>query len=360
MPAASMRIALIGRWGAACGISLHTELLTDALIRAGHRVRVYAPTLETAKRDWHHVVIEGDPGFVSRVYGEVDEVEYPEGGFFKRPGDWLDHDIVIVEGYQRLPWEALRPHLYEAKKAGARLGIVIHYSLPRDAEPVVEDERLWDAIFVFDHRFTEMLKSINPRVETVEAPYPHMVLEPSGVDRPEYAEGRVLLFSFGRQPPHEYIDYLKGVRRLVSRGYSLVYRVVRSLGGLGYRAPWLVVEEKKPSHEEVYRMLRGSDIHLVPKWDSPGVVVSSTLAQVMYAGVATVVPDTRYFETIPDLDEGGPLVKYRLGDVRSLVARLEELVRDEGLRREAGERARRYAWERRAEVVAEKILSALG
>ncbi len=356
---ASLRIGIVGRWGAACGISLHVELLTHALRAKGHEVTVYAPTLETARRDWHHVVIEEDPAFVKRVYGEVDEVEYPEGGFFNPPPGFHDNDVLVVEGYQRLPWNALEPHLREAKRRGAKLGIVIHYSLPRDAEPVVEDEGLWDAILVFDERFTRMLKSLNPRVETVEAPYPHMTLEVEGVDRPGYAEGKTLLFSFGRQPAHEYIDYLRGAKRLVARGYQLVYRVVRSLGGLGYRAPWLIVEEKKPSHEEVYRMLRGADIHLIPKWDSPGVVVSSTLAQVLYAGVATVVPDTRYFETIPDVREGGPLVKYRLGDVRSLVERLEELLRDEGLRREAGLRARRYAWERRAEVVAEKILSAL-
>ncbi len=357
MARGSLRIGIVGRWGAACGISLHVELVSNALRAMGHSVTVYAPTLETAMKDWHHVVIEGDPGFVRRVYGEVDELEYPGGGFFDGEG-LEENDVVIVEGYPRLPWLALRRYLEEARKAGVRVGLVVHYMFPREVEPLLDYP--WDAILVFDERFEGMIREAGePPVDPTIVPYPHMTLEVAGAERPDYAEGRLLLFSFGRQPAREYIDYLLAARRLWEAGRRLVYRIVRSLDDLRVSAPWVVVEEARPSHEEVYRMLRGADIHLLPKWDHPGVVVSSTLAQVMYAGVATVVPDTRYFETIPDYREGGPLVKYRLGNVRMLVGLLEELAGDEGLRRELGERARRYAWERRAEVVAAAILKAL-
>ncbi len=357
MARSTLRIGIVGRWGAACGISLHVELLTQALRSMGHEVTVYAPTLETAGRDWHHVVLEGDPGFVRRVYGEVDELEYPDGGFFK--DDTLaENDVVIVEGYHRLPWLRLREHLEEARRAGARVGLVVHFMFPREVEPLLDYP--WDAILVFDERYVGMIREAGePPVDPTVVPYPHMTLEVEGADRPGYAAGKHLLFSFGRQPAREYIDYLLAAKRLSESGWRLVYRIVRSLDDLRVEAPWVVVEEARPSHEEVYRMLRGADVHLLPKWDHPGVVVSSTLAQVMYAGTATVVPDTRYFETIPDYREGGPLAKYRLGNVRMLAELLEELLGNESLRRELGERARRYAWERRAEVVAAAILKAL-
>ena len=351
-----LSIGIIGRWGAACGISLHVELLANALRSMGHDVTVYAPTLETATRDWHHVMLEADPPFVHRVYGEVDELEYPDGGFFKARID--SHDMVIVEGYHRLPWLRVREALEDVKKAGARIGLVVHYMFPREVEPLLDYP--WDAIIVFDERYIGMIREAGePPVDPVIVPYPHMTLEVREAERPEYARDKLLFFSFGRQPPREYIDYLLAVKRLWDAGRPVVYRIVRSLDDLRVEAPWVVVEEARPSHREVYRMLRGADVHLLPKWDHPGVVVSSTLAQVMYAGVATVVPDTRYFETIPDYREGGPLAKYRLGNVRMLVALLEELTSNESLRRELGERARRYAWERRAEVVAVNILKAL-
>ncbi|WP_167827773.1 glycosyltransferase family 4 protein [Pyrolobus fumarii] len=355
------RIGIVTRWGAACGISLHGELIARALLSMGHEVRVYAPTLETAGRDWHHVLIEGDPPWVQRVYGEVDEVEYPEGGYFRRPSDWDENDVIIVEGYHRLPWRALEPHVREVKRRGTATILVVHYAFPRDLEPVLEDPSLWDVVAVFDERFVGMVERVAGKRARVEiVPYPYMVLEVDYADRPSYAEGKVLLFSFGRQPPHEYVDYLRGIARLVKRKYPLVYRVVRSLGTIGYQADWLVVEHRKLSVKELYSALKGADIHLIPKWDHPGIVVSSTLAQVLYAGVATIVPDTRYFETIPDgLEESGPVIKYRLGDVTDLVSRLELLIKDEGLRRELGRRAKRYAWERRAEVVAEKLLSSI-
>ena len=343
----------MSRWGAACGISLHAELLADGLMRLGYEVEVYAPTLESANRDWHHVVIEGDAPWVKRVYGEVDELEYPGGGFFEAPP--ADADVVIVEGYSRLPWLALRPWLADAKRRGAAAILVVHHMLPRDLEPLLEDIDLWDYITVFDDRFAALVERVEPRAseKTRIIPYPHLVLEAEAVDRPDVGDAAVL-FSFGRQPPNEYIDYLRAVKRLVEKGRRVVYRVVRSADGLEYSAPWLIVERRRLDAQSLYAALRGSDIHLIPKWEHPGVVISSTLAQTLYSGVPTIVPDTRYFERVPDAltDPRGVVVKYPLGDVKSLVWRLELLLEDESLRERVSGNAVRYALERSPEKVA--------
>ncbi len=322
-------------------------------MRLGYEVEVYAPTLESATRDWHYVVLEGDPPWVRRVYAEVDEFEYPGGGFFEAPQP--DHDVVIVEGYVRLPWLAVRRWLVEARRKGVETILVVHYMLPRDLEPVLEDPDLWDHIVVFDDRFAGLVERVEPRAaeKARVIPYPHLVAEAEGVDRPDVGDAAVL-FSFGRQPPHEYIDYLRAARRLVESGRRLVYRIVRSADGLEYRAPWLILERRRLDTQSLYAALRGSDIHLIPKWEHPGVVVSSTLAQTLYSGVPTVVPDTRYFERVPDAltDPRGVVVKYPLGDVRGLVWRLELLLEDESLRERLSENAVRYALERSPEKVA--------
>ncbi len=351
-----MRIGIVSRWGAACGISLHAELIAMPLRGLGHEVRVYAPTIESASRDWHHVVIESDPPWVRRVYIEADELCYPDCGGFVRPGDWLENDIVVVEGYSRLPWRSLRPYLYEAKRHGARLALVVHYFFPREVEPLLEDPRLWDVVFVFDERFEAMVKSVAD-VYTVVLPYPFLTLEPRmSLSKP--AGCPLLLFTFGRQPKREYIDYLVAVKRIAGR-LPVCYLVARSLDDIEYPAPWLIVVKRRLSVEEVYAFLRASTVHLIPKWDHPGVVVSSTVAQTLYAGVPVVVPDTRYFETIPSLEEGGPLVKYKLGNVADLVEKLSYILEDEGVRRELGLRARLYAWERRAALIARRMLEYL-
>ncbi len=86
--------------------------------------------------------------------------------------------------------------------------------------------------------------------------------------------------------------------------------------------------------------LHGSDIHLVPKGWTRRVVVSSTLHQTLASLTPTVVPDTRYFETIPVDEEGfGAVVKYFCVD--DLVAKLRRLIEDADARRRVVEEAKR-------------------
>jgi nicotinamidase-related amidase len=62
-----MKIAMMTRWNATCGISAHAELVGGEWLKK-HDLTVFAPTLESAT-DWHHNPIEKeDEEFVIRGY----------------------------------------------------------------------------------------------------------------------------------------------------------------------------------------------------------------------------------------------------------------------------------------------------
>jgi len=353
-----MRLALMSRWNATCGVSLHAELLGRKLRSMGHEVVVYAPTLESAARDWHHkhLGIEDEP-WIKRVYEETDEYLYPDGG-------WIDseklleedYEALIVELYTRLPVSELKKISAKIKGKAKLIG-VLHLGYPRDIKPILEIE--WDAITIFDKRCLDELLSryveeIPGRVE--EIPYPFAIVKKVQPIRPEFAEDKIFFFTFGRQPDLEYVDYIRALRRL-SSSYDLVYLIVRSDGVLSIEEDWLIQRREKLSLKSLYSYLKGSDLHLLPKNDIRAVVVSSTLAQTLYSGAPTITPDTRHFELIPVDDKGiGPIVKYRLGDTDDLVEKLKLLIDDEDLRERVSREAKAYALENSDEIVASRFI----
>ena len=350
-----MKIAILSRWNATCGVSLHAELLGRAFYRMGYEVKVFAPTHESANRDWHHKPLDvKDEPWVYRIYSETDDFTYPDGG-------WLDHetlltedyDVLVVEGYQRLPVKKLRRVAGKLKKK-TKLVLVVHTGYLRDLEPLMKIP--WDAITVFDHRFIdEMIRYFGLEVvkKTVIIPYPHAIIEGVKPYRPEFAKDRILFITYGRQPIVEYLDYLRTLRKLVAE-YDLVYWVIRSDEKLPFKEPWIIQWTGRPGIEVIYSYVMGSDIHLLPKSETKAVVVSSTIAQILYSGTPTVVPNTRYFETIPvDKNGFGPVVKYLFGNTIDLYKKLKLLIENDEIRREVSLKAREYALKYSDRVVAE-------
>jgi glycosyltransferase involved in cell wall biosynthesis len=299
----------------------------------GVEVDVYAPTIETASLDWHHQVLGRDEAWVYRVYDEVwsgtERFDYDmivKGGY----------DAVIVEAYRGIPRSKLAEMV--RKLRGRSLTVaVIHEGDVEGVEPFLKMG--FDLYVVFDERYVnELFGSYRRKVSYVVIPYP--CAEPPQVDpwRPAFANGRVLFFSFGRQPVEEYVPYIEALDRL-SRSYDLVYWVVRTDGGkLNVDRPWMVEWRRKLSIEEIYSFLKGCDVHLLPKGRTRKVVVSSTLYQIIGSLTPTVVPDTRFFETVPVDSSGvGAVVKFK--DVDDLVEKLKLLIEEpsvvERVRREA-------------------------
>ena len=63
-----MKVGILSRWNATCGVSLHAELIAWEFIKMGIDVRVFTPYIQTANRWWHHRIIKEDEPFVTRCY----------------------------------------------------------------------------------------------------------------------------------------------------------------------------------------------------------------------------------------------------------------------------------------------------
>lgn len=357
----ALKIGIMGRWNATCGISQHVETLTVNLMRLGQEVTVYAPTLDSAMRDWHHKIIRAfDEPWVKRVYSETEEYYYPYGGVVRTEElEREDIDVLIVETYNRFPLNEFAEAVHRLRRRFP-LVAVVHNSTVREVVPLVRKVK-WDAIVVFDKRYRQELFSvfddtIHARIR--EIPYPHLTPDLSRI-RPERPPGvggdETLYISYGRQPLQEYADYVFALREM-AENRRFKYWIIRSNGPTPFRDPWIIEWRQRPPMERLYTYVMASDIHLLPKGESPGVVVSSTLAQILYSGTPTVVPDTRYFEAIPVDERGlGPVVKYRPGDVFDLIRKLS-LLEDPGVRRRVSEDARSWALEHGEEKVARMFM----
>jgi glycosyltransferase involved in cell wall biosynthesis len=308
-------------------VSLHAELVARFLRRSGVDVRVYAPTIKTAIRDWHHILLGRDEDYVIRCYDEtVDPSSVSARGCRGLISGW-DPDIIIVECYNRLPSRSIGEELLHAWSSGARIVYVIHYFnydeaaehiryLPPGAVAVFDDRLLREVLYPYRNAIEAYTKVIGyPCAEPVETePY-----------RLVGTEDKFLFFSFGRQPVEELSDYVRVLDEL-SRRYDIAYYVVRSSKErLPWRKNWLIVEYRKLGLREVYSRLYGADTHLIPKGWTWRVVVSSTLYQTMASATPIVVPDTRYFEAVP------PTVVIKYWGVRDLARKLSQILDDPGI-----------------------------
>ncbi len=352
-----MRIGILSRWNATCGVSLHAEALGREWVGKGHEILVLAPLESTADADWHHRHLDvADEPWVRRVYAEVNN-PFDEG--WVNVEEFLMHrfDVFLIEGYFRLPVRALKNIVEKIKRSGTPVVLVLHeYNVER-SKPLMELPS--DAIVVFDERFIrEILQPLKIDLGKVRViSYP--VLRPNTRDvvRPHFAEGKTLFFSFGRQPPEEYVDFYEALRTIRRSDGDVLYWIIRSDGELPFNEGWIYQWRERPSLEKLYSYLRGSDFHLLPKARGEGkVVVSSTIYQTIASGTPIITRDGRYVETIPTDEEGfGAIVKYR--DVSDLVHKIELLMKDEGLRRRVIDEALKFTEEFSVEKVAEEYLN---
>ncbi len=357
----SIKIGIMGRWNATCGISQHVETLARNLIKQGIDVTVYAPTLDSALRDWHHKIIKAfDEPWVKRVYSETEEYYYPYGGIVRTEElEKDDIDVLIVETYNRFPLNEFAEAVHKLRRRFPLIAVV-HNATIREVVPIVKRVK-WDAIVVFDKRYRQELfgvfdDTLHSKIK--EIPYPYLTPDLTSLTPerpPEASEEETLYISYGRQPLQEYADYIFALREMAEKK-RFKYWIIRSNGPTPFREPWIIEWRQRPPLERIYSYVMGSDVHLLPKGESTGVVVSSTLAQILYSGTPTLVPDTRYFETIPvDHRSIGPVVKYRPGDVFDLIRKLS-LLDDPEVRAQVSRMAREWALKHGEEKVSKMFL----
>ncbi len=337
-----MHIAVLSRWNATCGVAMHAELIVSEFLKMGHEVTVFAPYVESANRWWHHKIVREDEDFVVRCYEERPPDE--EGGkinfdeILKR-----DFDVLLVESYGSVPHSDVQKLAGELKKKGVKTFVVIHEGFKKDLR--YNDYSNFEKLAVFDSRYiNELLSSVKDKTTVI--PYPCHPLNPT---KRKFAEDGLKFFSFGRQPVEEYEAFFKALEFL-EKNYEFTYRVIRSNGLLPYEREWLIQERKRlKNNEEVYEELHKVDVFMIPKGETNGVVVSSTLYQCMGALIPIVVPNTRHFEM-----HEREVVKFN--DAEDLSEKLRKLIEDENYRKEIVENAKKYVEENNSKKIAEKFL----
>jgi len=340
-----MKVGIFSRWNATCGVSLHATLLVRALRELGHEVLVFAPTVESANRWWHHKIIQADENFVIRCYRERPPRSEEKGDI--EFGKILPHrfDLFIVESYPSLPHRAVEQLLRLMDWHTVKV-MVVHEGRREDL--AYEDVSVFDAIAVFDSRYCrEVLADGTKHVHII--PYP---CRPTKANPRTFAEDGLRFISFGRQPIHEYSPYLEALARLSSK-YRFAYQVVRCSEALPVQRPWLHQAFKTIREDDLYPLLQRADVHLIPKGQTDATVVSSTLFQCLGSLVPTVAPLTRHFELF-DGSPNSPVVLFK--NTSDLVEKLERLIGDREFRQRIVRNAVHYVKNNRDLNIARRFL----
>lgn len=343
-----MKIAMMSRWNATCGISSHAELVGREWVKK-HDLTVFAPTLESAT-DWHHNPIEKeDEEFVIRGYEQPATIG-KAGGIDERLCK-EDYDVLVIQGLELMPIPTL---LETFPKIEAKKVLVWHVG----KLPIYKElyKLNFDAIVCFDSRFKNVLRGKYPGELIHIIPFPcRSVAKVKGDNDKKRARNelgipgdKTILFSFGKQPLNEYKDYLWLANELKGK-YDLKYLVLRSYGDSPPESEFLEVRRGRPEYEEIYKYLHASDIFLLPKPETENIVVSSTVFQCLGALTPIVVPEVGYVELMDK-----EIVKYKnRGDLKEKVIRLIE---EEDLKEEVLRHAEQYVKENSAEKIAKKFI----
>ena len=341
-----MKIGILSRWNATCGVSLHAELIGRELINRGYSIEVFAPKLQSANLWWHHKLIREDEDFVRRVYTELTP-DGKEGSFDLDAVEGTEIDFLIVESYEKMPYRGAERFVRKLKEREIPAVAVIHEG---SYEDIKYDLDIFEKVIVFDERYVkEVVKNRVSEDKILVLPYP--CLPPKERKRDFAQDGKVKFFSFGRQPKEEYKDFIEALEKL-AKEFDIQYTVVRASDPLDVERPWMVQRSGVLDLEDIYEYLMNSDFHLLPKGKTRRVVVSSTFCQTVGSLAITVSLDSRFFEAVPK-GEYAPLITYENSE--DLYVKLKKAIEDESYRERIRENAKRYAQENSVEKITDKF-----
>lgn len=341
-----MKIAMMSRWNATCGISAHAELVGREWVEK-HDLTVFAPTLESAT-DWHHKPIEKeDEEFVIRGYEQPETIG--ESGWIDERLWKEDYDVLVIQDLKLMPV----PNLVQIfPKISAKKVLIWHEGNLSICEGFYKLN--FDAIVCFDTRYKNALNGKYPEEKFHIIPFPcHPVVKVRGdkkrvMDELGIPGEKIILFSFGRQPLFEYEDYVWLANELKKK-YDLKYLVVRSNEDTLPKKDFLEVRRYRPDEEKIYEYLHASDIFLLPKGRTKNIVVSSTVFQCLGALTPVVSPAARHVELMDK-----EIVKYK--NREELKEKVIRLIEEEDLKEEVLRHAEQYVKENSVEKIAKKFI----
>ena len=296
-----MKITMMTRWNAPCGVSVHAELIGRALAELGHEIRVLAPA------EPEEILIGKDEPWVERCYTANFFVppgsKTAERRFFNPEPFLRDFpDIFIVQNLESLPMEELYKGISRIKENSKTVLVIHEGKMPKNRLFYRFD---WDAIVCFDEHYKRMLEDAYPQEKIKIIAYPCHPYHPGDKnearERLNLPDDKKTIFNFG-PAVHNHIHILPTLRR-INENIPIVFLT------LTYSNDWYeLFEALKAKYKFIdlrkgpvplnilYTYLHASDCLLLHKGPSEGMVVSSTVFLCLGTGIPILCYDTNFFK----------------------------------------------------------------
>ena len=349
------KIVLMSSWNAACGVSVHAELIGREWLRQGHDLKVFAPL--TYEDDNTYLWFNEDEPFVTRNfsflrYGDKYKDEkllsylYLDSSIVDE-----DFDVFVVEKPTSVPLNKLLPLFKKIKKRAKTIAIFHEGIMPQNPYFFKFD---WDSIIVFDQRYKELFSGIFPseKIHIVSFPcyIPKQISKKKARKTLDLYEEENIIFTYGRF--YLLPDVLSEIAR---RDYGIRYLcMVRSiekykeLAGLSTKFPFLDIRLCRYPifSDEFHNFIFSSDAIIFYRKSASHNPVSSSAHICLGFYRPIICPDNEFFCTFTN-----EVIKYKNVEeiVRGVIDVLEN--GDEVLRA-----AKKYVEKNSAERIARRIL----
>jgi len=292
-----MNIALMSAWNTDSGVSVHAELLGREWVKMGHELRVFS----FFTSDFHGtVIVREDEDYVVRCFTTSTA---REPYLAPRPFLESEYDTFIAQDLGMLPKDQLAKIFHPIRKRASTITI-IHDSGP-SADPSFYQFD-WDRIVCFDYRYEEFLRKYHPIEAICTIPFPCYPLRRGKRQEARAKLGlpqeRKILLIFG-QRLKEHLPLLPLLSEIDSH-LPLLLLVVsqRDLDQLaGIQGIEIEIRKESPSIEGLYEYLHASDVLILHRNPSDGVVVSSAAYQCLGSGCPILAARSSFFETLEDV-----------------------------------------------------------
>lgn len=315
-----MKIKMMSRWNASCGVSTHAELVGRAWVEKGHNLTVLAPIEEDSLCQ-----TDKDESYVIRCYTLGEGWRKGKEPFFD-PAPFLEDtfDIFLVQNLEMMPMENLL-RIYPFIKRKTKTVLVIHEGGPPKNPCFYKFD--WDAIVCFDERYKNFLKNIYSEEKIKIIPYPcHPIKRGDKFfarKKLNLPLNKKIIFTYGLGV-FRHIHLLPTIERL-NKKYPIHFLILTHVddwyeifSALKRRYRFIELRKGPISINDLYTYLHASDVLLLHKDSAGCVVVSSTAYLCMGSGCPLLVSDTNFFETLNQ-----EVIKYK--GLSELVARLEDI-----------------------------------
>ncbi|MHA1616609.1 MAG: hypothetical protein ACTSX9_04820 [Candidatus Njordarchaeales archaeon] len=354
-----MKIGIMSTWNDACGIALHAELLSNAFLKLGHKVVIFAAKDERVKG--RIPLDKEDEDFVYRNwemyrYGwRIGDDNALDLYFDPKPMLEEDFDALLIEKPTTTPLGKLLSIMNELKKKGPIIAVM------HEGEPIINVNFMrmdFDAYTIFDERFLRVLGNVLPKEKTFIIPYPcHPIKEgdkSKAREKVNLPSTSQIAFAYGLRLKN--IGDILPVLEELARKYDFFLLTmgkesenVQAAKELAKKYGWVLFRYGAPPTEELYDYLHASDAILLHRPAPNYVAVSSAVHQVLGALRPVLCPDNGFFEMLHR-----EVLKYRTSEeLRQLLIKVFE---KDPIIQETLRYARKYVEENSVLNIAKKYL----